>query len=151
MTFSLTKNKSSSVCSVLECRIGLWAIETIDKLSHNNKGVTVFTWSSFNRDWTQIISFERWVRILYLASVILLATVCCLDHHEIRLVPRKRLAPHVDLVSSTSVAQSTSEKPFSWRGNKVVGSSKIPPDKVPFRCLNMWRGHELTNFIHLKT
>lgn len=44
------------------------------------------------------------------------ATCCLLDHHEMRLGPKKTAAPEVDLLSSTADAQSASQKPLIGSG-----------------------------------
>lgn len=46
ITFSLTKNKSSSICLVLECSTGLWARATVLILSQKTMGVVCLTCNS---------------------------------------------------------------------------------------------------------
>src|ERR1044072_1608321 len=96
-------------------------METVDWLSQNSVGVETITESSCSKDWTHITSAVRCAKLLYSASVLLLATTCCfLDHQDMRLGPKNNVAPEIDLLSSTSVAQSASEKPLSCKGKHLA-------------------------------
>jgi hypothetical protein len=72
---------------------------------------------------------------LYSASVLDLETVgCFLADHEMRLEPKKRVKPPVDLRSSKQPAQSTSEKALKRQDEDL--RILIPTEIVP---LMYWR------------
>lgn len=109
-TFSRTKNKFNSMCFVWVWRTGLWARETVLRLSHKIVGMVCLTWSSKGKVWIQITSTVAGARFLYSTSVLDLATtVCFLDHHDTRFGPKYMAAPEVDLQWSGSDAQSASK------------------------------------------
>ena len=63
------------------------------------------------------ISAEVCAKLLYSASVLDLATTCCLqDHHEMRFGHKKTAAPEVDRLSSNSDAQSASQRALIGKG-----------------------------------
>jgi len=74
-------------------------------------GVAQLILSSLRRDCSHSISEVVIARLRYSALAMDRATtICCLDHQEIRLLPKKIHAPEVDFLSSISDAQTASQK-----------------------------------------
>jgi len=138
INFSLTKNKSSSICLVLECRTGLWAWETVLILSQKITGVVCLTFNSNSKVWIQVTSVEARARLLYPASVLDLAkTFCFFDHQNTRLGPKQISALEVDSISSRSEAQSASQHAWTEKLDSLEGCSLNPSVKVLFRYLRI--------------
>jgi hypothetical protein len=86
-------------------------------LSHRILGVVIGIFSSLSRDWIHKTSEAVFARLLYSASVLDLATrVCFFELQETRFGPKKMQEPEVDLLSSTSEAQSASQNAVKERG-----------------------------------
>lgn len=138
-TFSLTKNRSISICLVLACRTGLWASATTLWLSQKILGEVKAMPSSVRRICIHSISAVVCAKLRYSTSVIDLATKCCLrDHQEITLGPRRMAAPDVDCLSSGSEAQSASQKTRRLSGwLRTAGDSLSPWWIVPLMYLRM--------------
>jgi len=127
-TFSLTKKTSISICLVFLWKIWLWAIATALWLSQSSIGVEKGTWSSCNKAWTQVNSAKVWAIPRYSASVLnLTVTYCFLDHQEIKLGPKKTPEPEVDLLLSTSKAQSASHMVVIHKGFPIAASFMRKP------------------------
>ena len=99
------------MCFVLACNIGLVANITVLRLSHQiTSGVGKVILISKRRDCNQVIYATKLARLLYYAFVLVLDTVCCFfDCQVTKFEPKYTQNPKVDLWSSGSEAQSTSQ------------------------------------------
>lgn len=59
---------------------------------------------------------EVCAKLLYSASILERAITCCFRDQDIKLGPRKVVAHEVDLLSSTSDAQTISQNDFKGKG-----------------------------------
>ena len=118
------------------CFVLAWNTGFSTKLSHHSTETdSTLIPKSLNKDCNQFNSVVPDAKALYSASVLGLATTCCFFELQlIRFPPRKMQQPLVDLLSSTELAQSASEKHFKF--NREVGLKQIPTFVVPFRYLS---------------
>ena len=114
ITFSRTKYRSSSMCFVRACRIGFADISTILKLSHHSTGTRPWEICNYvSKDCIQVTSASKIARLLYSTLVLLLENMFCFfEFQGIIFEPRYTQKPVVDLLSSRSKAQSTSQNPI---------------------------------------
>lgn len=119
------------MCLVRASWIGLSERRIVLRLSHHITGaLRSLICGSFSNDKIQVISAVTRSKHLYSAPVLDQDTMCCfLDCHDIRFDPRRTQNPEVDLLSSGSEAQSSSQKASRCKDDVEFGLS--PMSRVP--------------------